>query len=53
MFTARFELGVSMQYRLFSGFMGHAMSKEVSRRSVVPKGRARIQGNPCDICGEK
>ena len=51
MLTARFELGVSIQFCLFSGFTGHAMSREVSRKPLMLKGRARTQGSLCGICG--
>jgi hypothetical protein len=51
--TARFELGVSIQFVLFSVFMGYAMSREVSSKSFMPKGRARTQGSLCGICGVK
>jgi hypothetical protein len=51
--TVRFKLGVSIQFRLFSGFTGHAMSREVSRKPFMLKGRARTQDSLCGICGVK
>jgi hypothetical protein len=51
--TARFELGVSVQFLIFSGFTGHTMSREVSWKVFMLKGRARNQGSLCGICGVK